>query len=70
MRTLFDTSVLIPAVVDQLGNHEAAFDAFRQHGDGERRGCCSTHALAECYATLTALPLPSRVLPEQRNEWR
>ena len=29
------------------------------------RGYCSPHALAECYATLTALPLPKRVLPEE-----
>ena len=65
MRVLFDTSVLVPAVVDQLANHESAFGALRRHGGGEHRGCCSTHALAECYATLTALPLPSRVLPEQ-----
>ncbi len=65
MRTLFDTSVLVPAVVDQLANHESAFGALRRHGGSEHRGCCSTHALAECYATLTALPLPSRVLPEQ-----
>ena len=65
MRPLFDTSVLVPAVVDQLANHETAFGALRRHGAGEHRGCCSTHALAECYATLTALPLPSRVLPEQ-----
>lgn len=65
MRALFDTSVLVPAVVDQLANHESAFGALRRHDGGEHRGCCSTHALAECYATLTALPLPSRVLPEQ-----
>ena len=65
MRPLFDTSVLVPAVVDQLANHESAFGALRRYGGGEHRGCCSTHALAECYATLTALPLPSRVLPEQ-----
>ena len=65
MRTLFDTSVLVPALVDQLGNHEAAFDAFQRHSSGEHEGFCSTHALAECYATLTALPLGNRVLPEQ-----
>ena len=64
MRVLFDTSVLMPAVVEQLGNHEAAFEALRRHGS-DGAGYCSTHALAECYATLTALPLPSRVLPEQ-----
>ena len=28
MRTLFDTSVLVPAGVDQLGNHEAALNAL------------------------------------------
>lgn len=65
MRTLFDTSVLVPALVDQLGNHHAAFDALHRYTDGENRGYCSTHALAECYATLTALPLPKRVLPEE-----
>ena len=65
MRSLFDTSVLVPAVIDQLGNHEAAFDALYQYGDGAHQGYCSTHALAECYAVLTALPLPRRVLPEE-----
>ena len=65
MRSLFDSSVLITAVVDQLASHESAFDALRRHGIGDHWGCCSTHALAECYATLTALPLASRVLPEQ-----
>ena len=65
MRSLFDTSVLVPAVIDQLGNHEAAFDALHQYGDGAHQGYCSTHALAECYAVLTALPLPRRVLPEE-----
>jgi predicted nucleic acid-binding protein len=28
MPTLFDTSVLVPALTDQLGNHAAALDAF------------------------------------------
>jgi len=65
MRTLFDTSVLVPALVDQLGNHRAAFDALHRYTDDDDRGYCSTHALAECYATLTALPLPKRVLPEE-----
>ena len=65
MRTLFDTSVLVTAVVDQLGNHEAAFGALHRYTSGKHQGFCSTHALAECYATLTALPLPTRVLPDE-----
>ena len=65
MRTLFDTSVLVPAVTDQLGNHEAALDALSRYTQGAHEGYCSAHALAECYATLTALPLPTRIVPEE-----
>ena len=65
MRTLFDTSVLVPALTDQLGNHEAALDALHRYTHGDREGYCSAHALAECYATLTALPLPTRIVPEE-----
>ena len=65
MRTLFDTSVLVPAVTDQLGNHEAALDALHRYTQGEHEGYCSAHALAECYATLTALPLRTRIVPEE-----
>lgn len=28
-------------------------------------GCCSTHAVAETYATLTALPLQRRISPDE-----
>ena len=65
MRVLFDTSVLVPAVVDQLANHEAALEALLRYTAPPHRGFCSTHALAECYATLTALPLARRVLPNE-----
>ena len=65
MRTLFDTSVLVPALTDQLGNHEAALDALHRYSGGDHAGCCSAHALAECYATLTALPLPTRIMPAE-----
>ncbi|MDE0054564.1 MAG: PIN domain-containing protein [Gammaproteobacteria bacterium] len=65
MRTLFDTSVVVAALVDQLGTHEAAFREFRRHSSGENAGFCSTHALAEIYATLTALPLQRRISPDE-----
>ena len=65
MRTLFDTSVLVAALVDQLGNHEAAFGAFARYTDNGHLGFCSTHTLAECYATLTALPVATRIAPEE-----
>ena len=65
VRTLFDTSVLVAALVDQLGSHEAAFRALQRYTSGENDGLCSTHALAECYATMTALPVARRVSPEE-----
>ena len=68
MRVLFDTSVLVPAVVDQLANHEAALDALLGYTAGPHAGYCSTHALAECYATLTALPLRRRILPAEARQ--
>jgi len=66
MKVLFDTSALVTAVVDQLPNHEAALACFRRFalpGRGSRVAICSTHAIAECYATLTALPMPRRIHP-------
>jgi predicted nucleic acid-binding protein len=60
VKIYFDTSALVTALVDQLPNHEAALSclaaACRDH-----EAMASTHALAEVYATLTALPLPRRI---------
>ncbi|MFP4563459.1 MAG: type II toxin-antitoxin system VapC family toxin [Spirochaetia bacterium] len=61
MNVFFDTSVLVPALVDQLSNHPACFAVFRTYTSGENSGYCSTHSLAECYSVLTSLPLPRRV---------
>lgn len=65
MRVLFDTSALVTAVVGQLPHHAAALACYRRHrrAGGTRSGLCTTHALAECYATLTALPLSPRIAP-------
>jgi len=69
MKVLFDTSALVTAVVDQLPNHEAALACYRRFARPRRSGgsmaICSTHALAECYATLTALPLGRRIQPTE-----
>jgi predicted nucleic acid-binding protein len=55
---LFDTSALVTRVVYQRPNHEAALACFRRltlSGREKHIAVCSTYALAECYATLTAL---------------
>ena len=69
MKVLFDTSALVTAVVDQLPNHEAALACYRRFAQPRRGGgstaICSTHTIAECYATLTALPLGRRIQPTE-----
>jgi len=68
MKAFFDTSALVTAIVDQLPNHVAALACYRRLAHPRRGGAkavCSTHALAECYATLTALPLPRRIQPAE-----
>lgn len=62
MRVFFDTSVLIPALVDQLSNHRSSFALFSSFiHSNEHEVYCSTHTLAETYAVLTSLPLPKRI---------
>lgn len=65
MKVLFDTSVLVTAVVDRLPNHAASLACYRRHrrGAGRTAGLCTAHALAECYAAFTCLPLSPRIQP-------
>jgi predicted nucleic acid-binding protein len=65
VKVLFDTSVLVPALVEQLSNHAVCFETLRAYTSDGNIGVCSTHCLAECYSTLTALPLPRRVSPQE-----
>ena len=68
MTVLFDTTVLVPALVDQLGNHPACFSALVAGTSDSNRGVCSTHALAECYSVLTSLPVRRRITAPEA--WR
>lgn len=64
MRVLFDTSALVTAVVSSLPHHRQAVACYRKlRGGGRTQGFCTTHALAEAYATLTAMPLAPRISP-------
>lgn len=68
MKIFFDTSVLVAAVVDQLPQHERALEAFANFCESDHQGVCSTHCLAECYSTLTALPLARRIQPHEASQ--
>lgn len=63
----FDTSALVPVVTEQLANHVPAHGRFVEALKSGQAIHCSTHTLAECYATLTALPLPQRITGTEAN---
>lgn len=65
MRVLLDTSVLVPALVPALPQHEKAAPHLEAAASGEVDLAISTHALAECYASLTSLPLSPKIAPGQ-----
>lgn len=65
MRVLLDTSVLVPALVPALPQHEKAAPHLESALRGETSLIVSGHALAECYSSLTALPVSPAVTPGQ-----
>ncbi|MFB6279236.1 MAG: PIN domain-containing protein [Salinibacter sp.] len=65
MKVLLDTSVLVPALVPALPQHEKAAPHLEAAAQGDIDLFVSTHALAECYSSLTALPLSPQITPGQ-----
>jgi len=65
MRVLLDTSVLVPALVPALSQHEKAAPHLEAVHRGETTLVISGHALAECYSSLTALPVSPAITPGQ-----
>ena len=61
MTVLFDTSVLVAALVRKHPEHDRAVGWLRRAKSREIQGSISTHSLAELYAVLTALPLSPRI---------
>lgn len=68
MKVYFDTSVLVAAVVDQLEQHEKAFELFAEYCSGRVDGYISSQTLAECYDTLVSLPLKRRIQPVEAQK--
>ena len=67
-RVLFDTSVLLPALVEKHPRHaEAARRLGRAH-DGKIHLVISAHTLAELYSMLTTLPVSPRIGPDEARE--
>lgn len=65
MKVLLDTSVLVPALVSALPQHEKAAPHLESALRGDTDLVVSAHALAECYSSLTALPVSPAITPGQ-----
>jgi predicted nucleic acid-binding protein len=63
MITFFDTSVLIPVFLEAHEHHRRSLHAFLKAEPAQ--AFCSSHGLAEFYATLTRLPGAHRLSGEQ-----
>lgn len=63
MKIFFDTPVLVACFVDGHPNHERAWPWLKRARAAEFEWALSAHSLAEAYATLTTLPLSTRMEP-------
>ena len=57
MKILFDTSVLVAALLELHPNHRLAFPWLLNVKKGKHLGFISIHSLAELYAILTTIPI-------------
>lgn len=64
MTILFDTSVLIAALVKVHPVHERAVSWLKRAKTGEVTMVISSHTLAELYAVLTTMPVSPRISPD------
>ena len=63
MKILFDTSVLVAAMVEPHPMHSHAFPWLARAKSKEFEMTVAAHTLAELYAVLTTLPLIPRITP-------
>lgn len=63
MTAVLDTSVLVAALVDQLPGHERCFSMLSGLLQDGNSAACATHAVAELFAVLSALPIQPRISP-------
>ena len=61
MRALFDTSVLVNAIIAELSGHSDAAALLKKAGNGELELFVASHALAETFSALSTLPLSPRI---------
>ncbi len=63
MKYFFDTSALLPALLDEHPQHEPSLAALLRAE--KKNACCAAHSFAELYSTLTRMPRTHRVSGDQ-----
>lgn len=63
MKVLFDTSVLVAALIASHPMHALAFPWLKQAHAGQHEFLVAAHSLAELYSVLTTLPVRPRIGP-------
>lgn len=65
MKTLFDTSTLVQALMRPLKHHARARSWLDRGIGGEFDWVVASHTLAELYSVLTTLPVSPRIAPAE-----
>jgi predicted nucleic acid-binding protein len=68
MKYLFDTSILIPALIEKLPAHQVALSWLQQVHQKKIDGVISSHTLAELYCNLSRFPLKPKISPTASKE--
>ena len=68
MKVLFDTSVLVAALIESHPSHTNSVVALRRVQSGQDMGWIAMHSIAELYSVLTRLPIQPRLTPQ--NVWQ
>ena len=63
MKTLFDTSIIIAALVEAHPIHQSSFPWLKQAKDKNFELIVAAHTVAELYAVLSTLPTKPRITP-------
>jgi predicted nucleic acid-binding protein len=61
---LFDTSVIVAALLPQHPSHPPCFIHLQAAKSAQIKGYLSTHSLAELYSVLTRMPSQPRISPQ------
>ncbi len=64
MNVLFDTSVIVAALLPQHPSHPPCFIHLQAAKSAQIKGYLSTHSLAELYSVLTRMPSQPRISPK------